>query len=294
MRLAELFSISTPDLGPRPRDDELDLFGMTHVGRVRSENQDHFLLATVHPQVVVHATSLPMPQELPLRGSRLATLMLVADGVGGTDAGAEASRVAAETIARYVASSLRCYHTVGQNDREFLDALRTAALEAHAAVREDAATRLQGQTTATTLTLGIIVWPWVYVLQVGDSRFYYFTRGRLQQVSRDQTLAQDLVDQGLLSPERASASGLGNVLSSAIGAEQATPEVTRVEIRELGGVLLACTDGLTKHVSDDEIAEQLRTMASAEQVCHSLVDLALERGGTDNITIVVARAVRRN
>jgi serine/threonine protein phosphatase PrpC len=295
MRLAELFSIaSAPDIGPRPMDDELDLFGMTHVGRVRTENQDHFLLATVHPQVVMHATSLPVPNELPLRGQRLATLLLVADGVGGTDAGAEASRVAAETIARYVASSLRCYHTVGQNDREFLDALRAAAHEAHQAVREDAATRLRGQTTATTLTLGIVVWPWLYVLQVGDSRFYYFSSGRLRQVSRDQTLAQDLIDQGLLSPDRASSSGLGNVLSSAIGAEQARPEVTRVDIHERGGVLLACSDGLTKHVSDAEIAEQLRTMSSAEQACHSLVDLALARGGSDNITIVIGRALRRS
>ncbi|MGZ7040055.1 MAG: hypothetical protein ACXVJO_17900, partial [Thermoanaerobaculia bacterium] len=81
MRLAELFKTPiTPGLGPRPSDREIDMFGMTHPGKVRQENQDHFLLATVHPQVVIHGTSLPVPEELPLRGQRLATLMLVADG----------------------------------------------------------------------------------------------------------------------------------------------------------------------------------------------------------------------
>lgn len=295
MRLAELFKTpATPGLGPRPSDSEIDMFGMTHPGKVRQDNQDHFLLATVHPQVVIHGTSLPVPDELPLRGQRLATLMLVADGVGGTSAGADASRLATETITKYVSSSLRCYHTVGTaHDTEFLDALRTAALEAHAAVRTDGAVRLGGQSTATTLTLGIVVWPWLYVLQVGDSRCYCYFEGRLRQVSRDQTVAQDLVDQGILPAERASSTKLSNVLSSAIGADEARPEVTRVDVRERGTVILVCSDGLTKHVSDAEIAEHFRTMQSADQVCHALVDLALARGGSDNITLVVGRARRR-
>ncbi|HEX4682347.1 MAG TPA: hypothetical protein VH277_06560, partial [Gemmatimonadaceae bacterium] len=140
MKLAELFAPPpNQPTGPRPRDDDLDLFGMTHPGLVRAENQDHFLLATVHPQVVVHGTSLPDAGGLPLRGQRLATILLVADGVGGAVAGEEASRVAAQTVTRYVASSLRCYHTVGPSqDRELLDALHAAAMDAHGAVRAEA------------------------------------------------------------------------------------------------------------------------------------------------------------
>jgi len=296
MRFAELFKtpVHSSAPGPKPRDSEIDMFGVTHPGRVRKENQDHFLLATVHPTVVIHGTNLPVSDDLPLRGQRLATLMLVADGVGGTMAGADASRLATETITRYVSSSLRCYHTVGTaNDAEFLEALRAAALEAHAAIRADAANRLQGQTTATTLTLGIVVWPWLYVLQVGDSRCYTYFDGQLRQISRDQTVAQDLVDKGILPASRASSTKLSNVLSSALGAEEARPEVTRVDIRERGTVVLVCSDGLTKHVSDDEIAEYLRGMDSAEQVCQALLDRAMERGGTDNITIVIGRARRR-
>lgn len=291
MRLASLFTTPAAEPGQPPRDNQLDFFGMTHPGKVRAENQDHFLLCTVHPQVVIHATSLPHPESLPLRGQRLATVMVVADGVGGSVGGADASRLATETITRYVSSSLHCYHVAGSsNENEFLTALREAALAAHAAVRANAEARPDGRNPATTLTLGIVVWPWLYVVQVGDSRCYHFSEKRLHQVSRDQTVAQDLVDQGVLTEATASSSPLRHVLSSAIGSDEAMPEVTRVDIRQRGDVILVCSDGLTKHVSNEEIAQRLRELTSAEQVCRDLVQLALDRGGSDNITIVVARA----
>ncbi len=292
MRIAELFATPTnPDVGSKPADNELDLFGLTHPGRVRAENQDHFLLCTVHPQIVIHGTSLPGAEALPLRGQRLATILMVADGVGGTAGGEEASRLTTETITRYLASSLRCYHAAGSaNEREFLDALRKAAFEAHDAVRADAASRREGENTATTLTLGIVVWPSLYVVQVGDSRCYVYVAGKLQQVSRDQTVAQDLIDRGVLAASRASASPYRHVLSSAIGAEEAMPEVTRVDVRQRGTVVLVCSDGLTKHVTDAEIADRLHTMESAEQASRELLQLALDRGGSDNVTIVIGRA----
>jgi len=290
----------TGEIGARPRDDELDLFGLTHPGKVRKENQDHFLLFTVHPQAVIHATSLPNPDSLSARGQRLATVMLVADGVGGSAAGGEASLIAVETIMRYVTSTLRSYPAMGsQNDEEFLTAIRAAALEADATVRAEAAARAAAagrpavKSMATTLTLAMAVWPWLYVVQVGDSRCYYFWDGTLTQITRDQTMAQDLVDRGALPADRASASPFSHVLASSIGGPEASPEVTRIDITKRGCVILACTDGLTKHVSDAEIAERLGAMESAEQVCHSLLDLALERGGSDNITVVVARAPLR-
>src|SRR5258707_6223565 len=132
----------TREPGAKPRDDELDLFGVTHPGKVRPENQDHFLLCTVHPQAVIHATSLPDPEKLSARGQRLATVMLVADGVGGSAAGGGASQLAAETIMRYVTSTLRSYPAMGsQHDEDFLTALRAAALGADATVRSAAAER---------------------------------------------------------------------------------------------------------------------------------------------------------
>ena len=278
----------------RPRDDELDLFGLTHPGMVRDENEDHFLLCTVHPQVVIHATSLPEPSHLAQRGQRLATIMLVADGVGGSAAGSRASRIATEAVTRYVASSLRCYHTAGTSTaQEFEETLRAAAIEAHEAVRSEAASEPDESGMATTLSLAIVVWPWLYVVQVGDSRCYLYQGGALRQLTRDQTFAQDLVEQGVFTREDAKVSPLSNILSSAIGATEALPEVTRVDVRDRSCVIVVCTDGLTKHVTDAEIAECLGAMVSAEQVSHSLLKLALDRGGTDNITLVVGRALKR-
>jgi protein phosphatase len=142
---------------------------------------------------------------------------------------------------------------------------------------------------ATTLTLAIAVWPRMYVVQVGDSRLYYFWQGTLKQITRDQTVAQYLVDVGAMPADRAARSPYSNILASAIGGDEARPEVSRLDIPR-GCVVLLCTDGLTKHVSDDEIADHLKKMGSAEQVSRALLDLALERGGTDNVTILIGRA----
>jgi protein phosphatase len=278
----------------RPRDVELDLFGITHTGLVRKENQDHFMLCTVHPQVVVHGTSLPDADALPLRGERLATYMLVADGVGGGTGGGEASRLALETIMQYVAFSLRSYHEAGTaSDAEFFSALSTAALGAHAAVRERRSQDPAGK-MATTLTLAVAVFPWMYVTQVGDSRCYRYWDGELTQITRDQTIAQGLVDQGLIPADRAEQSPFKHVLSSAIGGDEAVPVVSRIEIPR-GCMILLATDGLTKHVTNDEIKEEIERMTGSEQVCRTLLDLALARGGSDNITLIGARApIRRD
>jgi protein phosphatase len=289
MAAANAVTAAPPAHWRRPRDRELDLFGITHPGRVRKENQDHFMLCTVHPQVVVHGTSLPEVEELPLRGERLATYMLVADGVGSGSGGADASRVALSTITTYVASSLRSYHAAGSaTDKEFYDALTTAALEAHEAVRAEAVQQPDAK-MATTLTLAVAVFPWMYVTQVGDSRCYRYWDGDLTQMTRDQTIAQGLVDQGILPADRLSKSPFSHVLASAIGASEATPVVTRIDIPR-GCVILLCTDGLTKHVGNDEITREIQAMTSSEQLCRKLLDMALERGGSDNVTIISARA----
>lgn len=278
----------------RPRDEDLDMFGVTHRGHVRADNQDQFLMCTVHPQVVIHGSSLPEGVALPMRGTRLATLLVVADGVGGAAAGSEAARLATESVMRYVSTTMRCYHTVGsRSDEEFLTALRAAAQEAHDAVTAEASTRTDQRRMATTLTVSITVWPWMYFLQVGDSRGYIYQAGTLRQVTRDQTLAQQLVDDGALKREDMDRSPLKHVLSSAIGSDVATPEVTRIDITDRGSTLLLCSDGLTKHVSDKEIAEHLGRMQSSEQVGKELLDLALKRGGADNVTLIVVRALKR-
>jgi serine/threonine protein phosphatase PrpC len=277
----------------QPRDDEIDVHGLTHIGKVRKQNQDHFLLASIHKRVEVHRTSLGDEHHLPFGNQRVAYLAMVADGVGGGEGGAEASATALENIMEYVVGGMDCYYRSDVNDEEFIHALQDAALRAHNAVLERARTYQVEGKMATTLTLYMSVWPRIYLLQVGDSRYYQLREGKLTQLSRDQTIAEELVRQGVFTRAVAARSGLANVLSSSIGGEQTAPVITRLE-HNWGNVHLMCSDGLTKHVSDERIAERLSSMQSARQVSEQLLQDALDAGGTDNITIIVGRAVPKD
>ena len=277
---------------PKPRDEELDFFGLTHPGLVRRDNQDHYLLSTLHKTARVRATSLPNPELFELPSQRLASFGMVADGVGGHQGGETASRTAIETIAEYVKETMKAFYVADESDeRAFVSALEEAAAACHRTVTERAAATGQ-PAAATTLTLYVAVWPSLYIMHVGDSRLYVFRRGELHQLTRDQTMAQHLVDLGAMPKDVAARSPLAHVLTNAMGGSDATPDVTRHELKR-GDALLLCTDGLTKHVSDDRIAERMRTMTSAEQVVRALIDDALAGGGTDNVTVMVAAGVRR-
>jgi len=277
---------------PKPRDEEIDFFGITHPGKVRKDNQDHYLVSTLHKTARVRSTSLPNPELFELPSQRIASFGMVADGVGGHHGGETASRAAIETIAEYVKETMNAFYAADENDPDaFLTTLRQAAETCHAAVleRADAA----GQpSAATTLTLYVAVWPALYTLHVGDSRLYLYRGGALRQLTRDQTMAQDLVDAGALPPEVAARSPLAHVLTSAMGGSETVPDVARTQL-QWGDVLMLCTDGLTKHVSDARIAEQLGRLTSSEQVARALLDDALAGGGTDNVTVIVVAGVRR-
>lgn len=273
----------------KPSDAEIEVFGVTHPGLVRKDNQDHFLLSSLHKQMVIHGTSLPDPDLLPQHSERLAFFAMVADGVGGSSAGARASQLAIAATAQYVTHSALAYYAIDPgNEERFLEALQESAQAAHRAVQDAAPIEANRKSPATTLTLGIWVWPRAYILNVGDSRAYVFRSGRLHRITRDQTFAEDMVDRGALTPEQAATSPLRNVLSSAIGGSLTLPVVTRLSSTR-DSVWLLCTDGLTKHVPDDRIAERLATLQSAEQTCRVLLQDALDDGGTDNVTILVGR-----
>ena len=277
----------------KPRDDEIDVYGVTDTGRTRKNNQDHFLICSLHRQVKILGTSLPPDGAWPNQ-ERMAFLAMVADGVGGSAQGEEASRVAVERIMDYVTRSMKCYYTAdASDDATFSGALEEAAMQAHAHIAELAREDPDRRGMATTLTVFMGVWPRAYILQVGDSRCYVLRKGELIQISRDQTMAQELVDQGVLNRTEAPRTRWAHVLSSSIGGGQTAPVVTRFD-SAYGNVLLLCSDGLTKHVSDERIRERLRTMTSAKQTCEALLKDAMDDGGTDNITIIVGRAMKKD
>ena len=277
----------------KPRDDEIDVYGLTHQGLVRPNNQDHFLIGSLRQRLEIRQSSLPDFSELPVAEDRLAFLMMVADGVGGGRKGEAASRAAVEELAQYITESVRCYYTADTGDTDFTRQLEAAAVKSHQAVKERGASEPDSRGMATTLTLWIGVWPWCYLLQVGDSRYYQYRDGNLIQISRDQTMAQELLDSGVFAKAVAADSPLSHVLSSSLGGPQTAPVVKRLP-NSWSTTHILCSDGLTKHVSDARIAERLGAMKSAKQVCEDLVQDALDGGGTDNITITVGRAVAKD
>ena len=282
-----------PTTSRRPRDDELDVYGLTHTGKLRPENQDHFLVGSLRGRLNVRLSSLPDTEKLPVEEERVASFMMVADGVGGGSSGEEASRTALEEVAQFITEGAGCYFRAGESERDFVSALELAARSWHKAVRERAAADPDSVGMATTLTLFIGVWPWSYLVQVGDSRYYEYANGVLTQISRDQTVAQALVDQGIMSKTLSLQSPLSNVLASSIGGPQTAPVITRIP-NSWETIHLLCSDGLTRHVPDERIAERLGAMESAKQVCEALLQDALDGGGTDNITILVGRKVPKS
>jgi protein phosphatase len=277
----------------KPREDEIDVHGVTHPGKVRKDNQDHFVLCSLRKQLVLRLSSIPDAAGLMTESERLASLAMVADGVGGAAQGETASRMALQAVTRYVSRATRCYFGAAEDDDQaLLDALQDGARHCHEELirlgEEDADYRGM----ATTLTLYLGVWPRGYLLQVGDSRCYLLRDGELTQITRDQTMAQAMVDVGAMKAEEAANSRLAHTLTSSIGGRQTDPQVTRFDMT-WGHVLLLCSDGLTRHVPDDRIRDVLRSMTSAKQACEVLLQEALDDGGSDNITIVVGRAVPR-
>ncbi len=282
----------TGSIPRKPTDAEIDVYGLSDVGRVRKENQDHFLVASLEKHLAMRMGNIPDPTLRTPDMNRLAFLMMVADGVGGGQGGAEASRFTLDAITAYVTRGMHAYYTADAGDDEaFAIALQAAALRAHTKLVERASTEPALAGMATTLTLFLGVWPRAYLLHVGDSRCYQFRDGVLQQLSRDQTMAEDLLAAGVITRDDRAHQRWSNVLSSAIGGPNTVPVVTGVD-NEWGVVHLLCSDGLTKHVSDERITERLAHMTSARQACEALLQDALDAGGTDNITVIIARTMK--
>jgi serine/threonine protein phosphatase PrpC len=277
----------------RPASADVDVFGVTDRGQVRRENQDQFLIASLHKLLRVHQSSLAADDVSPLISDTRGWLFLVADGVGGRPDGQAASGTAIKSIAHYVTHLTDLYRRLDtEKEAVFLTELEASVLRTHEVLREEGEKEYGGRGGATTLTMVAALWPRAYLVQVGDSRCYRLRDGLLELMSTDQTVAQELVNSGALTPADATRSPFKGVLSSALGGKEATP-ITRTSDMRWDDVMLLCTDGLTRHVTDQEIESELQQIRSAEQSCRRLVGLALERGGTDNVTVVIGRLKTR-
>ena len=236
---------------------EVDAHGVTDRGRVRRTNEDQFLIAALHKVVEVHGTSIPASYQRRFGSKARALLLLVADGVGGRPGGDEASSITLDAIVSYVTTSMRCFYKLDEQiPADLLEELAQVVRESHDRLRSEAEQTPDRTGMATTLTMAHVLWPRVYVVQIGDSRCYHMRGGQLLQ---------------------------------AIGGDmEVQPVISRVQM-EPGDTLLLCTDGLTKHVTDEELRGALLDTPRSEDTTRRLLDTALERGATDNVTVIVGR-----
>jgi protein phosphatase len=269
----------------------MDCAALTDVGRVRQTNEDQFLIADLNKSMLVRQTSLSDEDHTRLFGGSQGALLLVADGMGGHAAGKQASALAVQTLEHYILNTMPWFFQL-QPDQEsdLQDELKSAMEACQKKIETVAAARPEQRGMGTTLTMGYLLWPRLYVVHVGDSRCYLFRSPRLERVTKDQTMAQQLVEHGALAPEEAQQSRWSHVLWSCLGghSRQLSVEVYKVTLA-VGDTLLLCTDGLTARLSDEDLLRLLQQRGNAEQTCRRLVAAANDAGGSDNVTVVVAR-----
>ena len=279
-----------------PSSGQMDVHGVTHVGRKRPVNEDQFLIADLKKSLSVYQSSLGLDHQTRLFGGSQGKLLLVADGMGGHEAGERASTIAVDSIATYTLNTMRWFFRLDEvSDEDFQDDLKAALEHCQSIIGVEADAIPQRRGMGTTLTMAYVIWPRLYVVHAGDSRCYLFRNSILKRITRDHTISQLFKEQSNAAvegemPDDVESSRWSNTLWNVLGgdSDDLVPEVYRANL-QLGDTLLLCPDGLTKHLSDDRIKEHLDKVGPAEKICQGLVEAANTDGGSDNITVVVAR-----
>jgi PPM family protein phosphatase len=270
----------------------IDCDGLSEMGRVRAVNDDQFMIADLHKSMVVHRTSMAWGEQPALLGDTLGHLLLVAANAGEM-ADARLSTVTVKTIAGYMLNIIPWFYRLGgRQENDFLQELVSALEQCHERIQAMAEDTPGSPELGAVLTMAYVTWPRLYVIHVGNCRCYLQRGGALEQITTDHTLAQQLVDSGVLPAHESATSRLSSVLWNALGGgfNDLRPEVYKANL-QVGDTLLLCTDGLPMHVSDDTISALLRTQEPARETCRKLLDAADRAGGTDNITVIVARVL---
>ena len=252
----------------------LEVYGRTDVGKVRTNNEDAFVVADLMVSQPIHAMQRPAELEVGKHG----VLLAGSDGMGGAQAGEVASALTLHSLRR------------GLSERPPSTAERALTSSVERANRKvwDVAVGSGRKGMGATLTAVLVEGTRAYVAEVGDSRAYVLRSGRLIQLTHDQSCVQLMLDAGTLTREEAETFQFKNVIMQAIGTKpNVVVAMNRFTLRR-GDWLLLCSDGLSGAVKDDEIRGVLVSSPSLEAACTRLIDLANSRGGEDNITVLLA------
>jgi protein phosphatase len=270
---------------------QVDLGGLSHPGKVRTNNEDHFYICRFGRLLETLSSNLPA-RVVPPPAEEIGYGLAVADGIGGGAAGEVASRLAINAI---VNLALHTPDWILRLDEERLadEVIRRAKEryeEVNRALTQQAADDPKLRGFGTTMTMAWSIGKDLFVAHLGDSRAYLLRQGKLRRLTHDDTLAQEMADEGLICQPEVASHRLRHVLTQALGDlyDNIRPQVRRLTLEDRDTLLL-CTDGLTDMADEAAIAEILIGTESAEKACARLVDRALEAGGTDNVTVAVAR-----
>jgi PPM family protein phosphatase len=263
----------------------------THIGMVRRANEDQYMLARLSKVFEVLQASLANEELKELTG-QTAYLVVVSDGIGGVVAGEQASTMVLQQVQRYMVEAAKWFFRWYENPKETQEAIQDLqkGLEGiDQAIIEASRNEPALSGMAATLTVARILGPDLVVTHVGDSRAYLFRNNKLQQITKDHTVTQMLVDSGALSPEEAKHHHMRNIVINVLGGKEAG---VKGEIHQLilnnNDRLLLCTDGLTNPVDLPDMEKILQQISDPQQACDALIQAALNRGGPDNITAVIA------
>jgi len=245
----------------------------THVGMRRQLNEDS--MASMEVTAAYESKT------------RKRVLLLVADGMGGHNAGEIASRIGSETVVNSLAQLLS---SKDENASRYDEALRAAVSLANQKILEASIQTTESVGMGTTITLAIIDGGQLYAAHVGDSRCYIISEEYVWQFTKDHSYVQRLIDQGQITREEAKTHPRRNEITRVVGyygVVEADMGVTSLDENDL---VLICSDGLTAHVEDDELKQIVLGHTDPQKACDELIELANSRGGRDNISVIIAPA----
>jgi PPM family protein phosphatase len=267
------------DAGSSQGKVELEVFGRTDVGQIREHNEDNFLVADLTKK----SRSLMEADRHQVVGER-GTVLCVCDGMGGAAAGEVASQLAVDIVYEKLTAGDVPAHR-DELARRLVYAIEEAGIRIFNDARADRTRRGMG----TTSTVAALIDERLFIGNVGDSRAYVLRGGQLVQVSRDQSLVNQLIEAGQLTEEEAETFEHNNIILQALGtADTVQVDLTYVDLRH-GDVVMLCSDGLSGMIRNDEIREVLAGTADPLEACKVLTERANLAGGHDNITVIVAR-----
>ena len=264
-------------------------FGVTDCGKVRQSNEDQFLIAELTKAMRVWQTSLPEPK-LQV-GEERAHLFLVADGMGGHQAGERASAMAVAAIENFTLNTFRWFFASDDaGAQKVLTHFQSALEQADASIAEEASEHPELKGMGTTVTMAFQLGAQLCLVHVGDSRAYAFRGGSLHQLTQDHTMVAELVRSGTLREDQVAAHPFRHVITNVVGGPNVGVKVqARAFEMQAGDRLMLCSDGLTEMVNDDAIAAVFGAEQDPEAAARTLLKQALDAGGRDNITVLVVR-----